>query len=108
MKLDTSVAPELALLAGTFGLPAHDPAAGRGAAGALAATIAGSAAGPGGPDRSGPDRSGSDRNSPTTIGYLAACLRLTLADPQRWWDLVRFDLRAPVHIPVPSAGWDCA
>jgi hypothetical protein len=108
MKLDTSVAPELALLTGTLDAPARGcpgpspvrvPAAALAAAPAPAATaaVAGGSAGRG---DAGPD-------SPATIGYLAACLRLALADPQRWWDLVRFDARRPARIDIPPAGWDC-
>ncbi len=35
--------------------------------------------------------------SPGTSCGLAAA-------PQQWWDLVRFDPRGPVRIPVPGAG----
>ena len=66
MKLDTSVAPELALLARR---PA--PAA------------------------------------PATTGYLAACLRLLEADPQSWWDQVRFDPARPVQVAVAPPGAGC-
>ena len=65
MKLDTSAAPEIALLAGR--------PAGPGAAGA-------------------------------TVGSLAACLRLLVADPERWWGLVRFDPHHAGRIPVAAPG----
>jgi hypothetical protein len=97
MKLDTSVAPEIALLAG--GLRAAAPRAAAPSA-ARPSGPAGSAvpagAGPGGPAPA----------VPPTIGYLAACLRLLVADPQSWWDLVRFDpgrpLQAAVTPPAPG------
>jgi hypothetical protein len=66
MKLDTSVAPEIARLA--------------------TATVAA---------------------APATVGSLAACLRLLEADPQSWWDLVRFDPARPVRIAVAAPGRDC-
>lgn len=70
MKLDTSAAPEIALLAGEPGAAAHGARA--------------------------------------TIGALAACLRLLVADPESWWGLVRFDPHRAVHIPVAAPGLDCA
>ena len=78
MKLDTSAAPELALLAPVSpAAPAGPP----------------SAAVPAGP---------------VTVGCLAACLRILVADPGRWWDLVWFDPDRPVRIPVaaPAPGCD--
>jgi hypothetical protein len=66
MKLDTSAAPELALLA-------QDRAAA----------------------------------APATVGYLAACLRRLEADPQSWWDLVRFDPALPVQVAVTPPGPGC-
>ena len=44
---------------------------------------------------------------PATIGYLARCLRLLAADPQAWWDLVRFDPGRPVQVAVPPPGPGC-
>lgn len=38
-----------------------------------------------------------------TDGHVAADLADLAADPQRWWDLVRFDPAGPVRIPVPGA-----
>jgi hypothetical protein len=44
--------------------------------------------------------------TPRTDGRLAARLSELAADPQRWWDLVRFDPGGPLRIPVPGiAGW---
>ena len=40
---------------------------------------------------------------PRTDGRTAAALTELAATPQRWWDLVRFDPRGPVRIPVPGA-----
>jgi hypothetical protein len=37
-----------------------------------------------------------------TVGYLAACLRMLAAEPQSWWDRVRFDPGEPVHIAVST------
>jgi hypothetical protein len=89
MKLDVSVAPELAMLA-------KDP-------GAAVPSPAGSAAYPGGP--AAVVESAGTRQ-PATIGYLAACLRILVADPESWWDRVRFDPHQPVHVAVgaPSPG----
>jgi hypothetical protein len=42
-----------------------------------------------------------------TVGYLAACLRFLVADPGRWWDLVRFDPQHPVRIPVTAPAPGC-
>jgi hypothetical protein len=39
---------------------------------------------------------------PRTDGRTAAALTELAATPQRWWDLVRFDARGPVRIPVPG------
>jgi hypothetical protein len=86
MKLDTSVAPEIALIAA-----AQDAAADR------------CGTGPSGPAVP----PGAARAAPVTVGYLARCLRLLLADPQAWWDLVRFDPLGPVHVPVPAPGPGC-
>jgi hypothetical protein len=44
---------------------------------------------------------------PVTVGYLAGCLRMLVADPGRWWDLVRFDPRNPVRIPVAAPASGC-
>lgn len=89
MKLDISVAPELALLAAS-----HDAAAGR-----RAAVPPGPAVRPGPADPA--------RAAPATVGYLARCLRLLVAEPQAWWDLVRFDPLRPAHVPVPASGPGC-
>ena len=89
MKLDTSVAPEIALIAA-----GEDAAADRCGTGP-----SDPAAPPGAP--------GSARAAPATVGYLARCLRLLLADPQAWWDLVWFDPLGPVHVPVPDPGPGC-
>ena len=86
MKLDTSVAPEIALIA-----VGQDAAANR--------------RGTGPPGPAVPP--GAARAAPVTVGYLARCLRLLLADPQAWWDLVRFDPLGPVHVPVPAPGPGC-
>jgi hypothetical protein len=75
MKLDTSVAPELAVW-----------------------TV---------PVRPGPDLAGSGQAQPATVGYLAACLRILVADPQSWWDRVRFDPRHPVHVAVGAPSPRC-
>jgi hypothetical protein len=86
MKLDTSVAPEIALLA-----TGQDAAADR------------CGTGPSGPAAP----SGAARAGPATVGYLARCLRLLLADPQAWWDLVWFDPLGPVHVLLPDTGPGC-
>jgi len=39
---------------------------------------------------------------PRTDGSRAAELSELAAAPQRWWDLVRFDPRGPLRIPVPG------
>ncbi|HVT67692.1 MAG TPA: hypothetical protein VHF26_08090 [Trebonia sp.] len=39
---------------------------------------------------------------PRTDGRMAGDLADLAADPQRWWDLVRFDSRGPVRVPVPG------
>ncbi|HET9081233.1 MAG TPA: hypothetical protein VFO01_12055 [Trebonia sp.] len=38
-----------------------------------------------------------------TDGRIAGDLADLAATPQRWWDLVRFDERGPVRIPLPDA-----
>ena len=40
---------------------------------------------------------------PRTDGRIAGDLADLAAAPQRWWDLVRFDDRGPVRIPLPDA-----
>jgi hypothetical protein len=75
MKLDTSAAPELAVL-----------------------TV---------PVQHGPDPAWAGRAVPATVGYLAACLRILVADPQSWWDSVRFDPRHPVHVAVGTSSPRC-
>jgi hypothetical protein len=88
MKLDTSAAPELALLTAP---PAAVPPAGpvATAPGRDTPGVAGPVAGP------------------VTVGYLAACLRVLVTDPGRWWDLVRFDPQRPVRIPVAAPAPGC-
>jgi hypothetical protein len=86
MKLDISVAPEIALLAA-----GPDAPAGRRAAGP---------SGPGVPP-------GPATAAPPTVGCLARSLRLLVARPQGWWDLVRFDPLQPVHVPLPAPGPGC-
>jgi hypothetical protein len=44
-----------------------------------------------------------DIAAPRTDGRTAADLADLAAQPQRWWDLVRFDQEGPVRIPVPGA-----
>jgi hypothetical protein len=90
MNLDISVAPEIALLT-----------AGRGAAADRRA------AAPSGPAALPPGSAGQARAVPATVGYLARCLRLLVAEPQTWWDLVRFDPLRPAHVPVPAPGPGC-
>jgi len=41
--------------------------------------------------------------APRTDGRIAGDLADLAATPQRWWDLVRFDERGPVRIPLPDA-----
>jgi hypothetical protein len=41
--------------------------------------------------------------APRTDGRIAGDLADLAATPERWWDLVRFDARGPVRIPVPDA-----
>jgi hypothetical protein len=41
--------------------------------------------------------------APRTDGRIAGDLADLAATPERWWDLVRFDERGPVRIPVPDA-----
>jgi hypothetical protein len=40
---------------------------------------------------------------PRTDGRIAGDLAELAATPERWWDLVRFDARGPVRIPLPDA-----
>jgi hypothetical protein len=40
--------------------------------------------------------------APRTDGRIAGDLADLAAAPQRWWDLVRFDERGPVRIPLPD------
>jgi hypothetical protein len=40
--------------------------------------------------------------APRTDGRHAGQLSEIAADPQRWWDLVRFDPAAPLRVPVPD------
>ena len=121
MKLDTSAAPELALLAAPAtgasarsvasavppGAAAPQTAVAQGgdpvpAASATTGTVAAADGGkpPGGPAHAG-------EGAPVTVGYLAACLRILVADPRRWWDLVRFDPQRPVRIPVAAPAPGC-
>jgi len=46
---------------------------------------------------------GPDIAVPRTDGRTAGDLADLAAQPQRWWDLVRFDTEGPVRIPVPGA-----
>lgn len=41
--------------------------------------------------------------APRTDGRIAGDLAELAATPQRWWDLVRFDERGPLCIPLPDA-----
>ena len=41
--------------------------------------------------------------APRTDGRIAGDLADLAATPQRWWDLVRFDERGPVRVPLPHA-----
>lgn len=43
-----------------------------------------------------------DGAAPHTDGRHAALLSELAADPQRWWDLVRFDPSGPLRVPVPG------
>jgi hypothetical protein len=83
MKLDTSVAPEIALLAEGRD-PATDPRAAR-----------------------PPVPPGPATAAPPTVGCLARSLRLLVADPHGWWNLVRFDPLRPVHALLPAPGPGC-
>ena len=47
--------------------------------------------------------SGRDVAVPRTDGRIAGDLADLAAAPQRWWDLVRFDVQGPVRIPLPDA-----
>jgi hypothetical protein len=89
MKLDTSAAPEIALLAQSLRPAARHPRA--------------AAPGPAADDR----LAGPAPAVPVTIGYLAACLRRLVADPQSWWDLVRFDPGRPARIAVAPHAPGC-
>lgn len=126
MKLDTSAAPELALLAapatvssaalvagaappGTAGSGTAltgsrypGPASGSQPASTPAGTVT-PAEGDRPPGGDGP----AGLAGPVTVGYLAACLRFLVADPGRWWPLVRFDPRRPVRIPVTEPAPGC-
>lgn len=42
---------------------------------------------------------------PATLGTRAAELASLAAEPQRWWDLVRFDPAQPLRIEVGGAAW---
>lgn len=86
MKLDTSVAPEIALLATGRAAPADRRAA--------------VPPGPATP-------SGAATAAPPTVGHLARSLRLLVADPRGWWDLARFDPLQPVHVLVPAPAPGC-
>jgi hypothetical protein len=41
--------------------------------------------------------------APSTAGRLAGELARLVGQPQRWWDLVRFDPDGPARIPVPGS-----
>jgi hypothetical protein len=43
-----------------------------------------------------------------SVGYLAGCLGLLAAEPQRWWELVRFDPATVLRIPVAAPRPGCA
>src|SRR5215472_15626643 len=86
MKLDTSVAPEIALLA-----------AGRAAAADRRVADPPGPAAPPGPATA----------APPTVGHLARSLRLLVADPRGWWGLARFDPLQPVHVLVPAPAPGC-
>ena len=43
-----------------------------------------------------------------SVGYLAGCLGVLAAEPQRWWELVRFDPATAVRIPVTAPRPGCA
>lgn len=40
-----------------------------------------------------------------TPGRLAGLVRAALADPARWWYLVRFNSRQPVHLRLEASPW---
>jgi hypothetical protein len=122
MKLDTSAAPELALLAAPpapvapAALVAGAAVAGAAVPGAvvprdgwpgLAGRALPATTGPAGEDQTGGGAAPASPAGPVTIGYLAACLRFLVADPRRWWDLVRFDPRRPVRVPVAAPAPGC-
>jgi hypothetical protein len=92
MKLDVSVAPEIAMLATDRGAAVPCPADGPAHRGGSAA---------------GREPAGTGRPGPATIGCLAACLRSLLADPGSWWDRVRFDPDRPVHVSVGAPNPGC-
>ena len=41
--------------------------------------------------------------APRTVGRVAGALSDLAAAPERWWDLVRFDARGAVKVPLPDA-----
>jgi hypothetical protein len=84
MKLDLSVAPEIARLAGRPGSGLAEGQAG----------LPGFDGRPGGPGRFCGAR--------TTAGYLAGCLVRVVAEPQHWHRLIRFDPREAVHAAVTA------
>ncbi|HEY1918436.1 MAG TPA: cysteine dioxygenase [Streptosporangiaceae bacterium] len=43
-----------------------------------------------------------------SVGYLAGCLGVLAAEPQHWWELVRFDPAAVLRIPVAAPRPGCA
>jgi hypothetical protein len=89
MKLDLSVAPEIAWLADSPG----------------SRVAGGQAALPGFDDRpGGPGRVCGAR---TTTGYLAGCLEHLAAKPQHWQELVRFDPREAVLATVNALRPGC-
>ena len=64
-----------------------------------------------GRERSGRGRAACGRGGPgraRDLGYLAGCLRMLVAEPQSWWDRVRFDPDHPVHIAVTAPSPGCA
>ncbi|HEY2441922.1 MAG TPA: hypothetical protein VGI31_02185 [Streptosporangiaceae bacterium] len=107
MKLDISVAPEIARLAEIQAPAFTGPGA---ALPAWPSRVVGEggAVGSAGPGSAGPAlRGGPAGDRPATVGYLAGCLRRLVADPQAWWWLVRFDPRQPVRVAVPAPEDGC-
>ena len=106
MNLDTSAAPELALLAmpPTAFTPAAIVAGAAMPGTARPGTVVPESGCPGSAGRAWPGTATGTvgPGGPVTVGYLAACLRLLAADPRRWWDLARFDPQHPVRIPVTT------